>query len=99
MVCRGGGLKMVNYFYNSAPVAQLDRAVDFYSAGHRCESCRADLVSWIAWCRWWIFITQSDCRESDAEVRAMCLRVFRKISHVDGDSHKVEHLADVFVVV
>ena len=45
------------------------------------------------------FITQSDCRESDAEVRAMCLQVLRKISHVDGDRHKVEHPADVFVVV
>ena len=25
------------------------------------------------------FITQSDCRESDAEVRAMCLQVLRKL--------------------
>ena len=45
------------------------------------------------------FITQSDCRESDAEVRERCLNFLKKISRVDGESLKVEHPADVFVVI
>jgi SAM-dependent methyltransferase len=45
------------------------------------------------------FITQSDCRESDAEVRARCLHFLKKISRVDGESLKVGHPADVFVVM
>jgi len=45
------------------------------------------------------FITQSDCRESDVEVRARCLHLLKKISRVDGESLKVEHPADVFVVM
>ena len=45
------------------------------------------------------FITQSDCQESDAEVRARCLHFLKKISRVDGESLKVEHPADVFVVM
>ena len=44
------------------------------------------------------FITQSDCRESDADVRARCLHFLKKISRVDGESLKVGHPADVFVV-
>ncbi len=45
------------------------------------------------------FITQSDCRESDTEVRERCLHFLKKISRVDGESLKVEHPTDVFVVV
>ena len=45
------------------------------------------------------FITQSDCRESDAEVRERCLHFLKKISRVDGESLKVEHPTDVFVVI
>lgn len=45
------------------------------------------------------FITQSNCRESDAEVRERCLHFLKKISRVDGESLKVEHPADVFVVI
>ena len=44
------------------------------------------------------FITQSDCRESDADVRARCLHFLKKISRVDGERLKVGHPADVFVV-
>ena len=44
------------------------------------------------------FITQSDCRESDAYVRARCLHFLKKISRVDGERLKVGHPADVFVV-
>ena len=45
------------------------------------------------------FITQSDCRESDAEVRERCLHFLKKISRVDGERLKVEHPTDVFVVI
>ena len=45
------------------------------------------------------FITQSDCRKSDAEVRERCLHFLKKISRLDGESLKVEHPADVFVVI
>jgi len=45
------------------------------------------------------FITQSDCRKSDVEVRERCLHSLKKISRLDGESLKVEHPADVFVVI
>ncbi len=45
------------------------------------------------------FITQSDCRKSGAEVRERCLHFLKKISRLDGESLKVEHPADVFVVI
>jgi SAM-dependent methyltransferase len=45
------------------------------------------------------FITQNDCRESGVEVLEQCLCFLKKISRIDGDSLRVEHPADVFVVI
>ena len=45
------------------------------------------------------FITQNDCRESGVEVLERCLYFLKKISRIDGSSLKVEHPADIFVVV
>jgi SAM-dependent methyltransferase len=45
------------------------------------------------------FITQSNCRESGGEVRARCLHLLKKFCRVDGESLKIEHPADVFVVM
>ena len=45
------------------------------------------------------FITQNDCQESGVDVLERCLYFLKKISRIDGDSLRVEHPADVFVVI